>query len=330
MSEKTPLYSLSISARATLDMHSLNNEGGEGNQIQTRMVNIVGEDGRLYNVNAVSGDMYKHILAEHFFRVASVDGAVPLCKGCRELNANRISADAAYIAAVKDKTDAEALTLMLQSCALDDVAGNLITEGGKSLPRKSVVEFGWVVGIPEVTKTDSYFHVKYANERSEGKRKEDSTEEARGANLGQAIFHRPASSGIYAVVANLELARIGLNDITQEYAVSEESRAARHAKLLESLLYTFLEPNGAMRGTQSPHLVALEGVLTITRAPLPAPTVSAINQGFEDELARICDALNVLHPGQIELHTFDSLGAFTETLTDQIQSTVPYTLTYPK
>jgi len=47
MSEKTPLYSLSISARATLDMHSLNNEGGEGNQIQTRMVNIVGEDGRL-------------------------------------------------------------------------------------------------------------------------------------------------------------------------------------------------------------------------------------------------------------------------------------------
>ena len=37
----TQLYSLSISARATLDMHSLNNEGGEGNQIQTRMVNIV-------------------------------------------------------------------------------------------------------------------------------------------------------------------------------------------------------------------------------------------------------------------------------------------------
>ena len=47
MTEKTALYSLSISARATLDMHSLNNEGGEGNQIQTRMVNIVGADGRL-------------------------------------------------------------------------------------------------------------------------------------------------------------------------------------------------------------------------------------------------------------------------------------------
>jgi len=330
MSEKTPLYSLSISARATLDMHSLNNEGGEGNQIQTRMVNIVGEDGRLYNVNAVSGDMYKHILAEHFFRVASTDRAVPLCAGCRELNANRISADGAYIERIKDMTDADALTDMLRSCALDDIAGNLITEGKKSLPRKSVVEFGWVVGIPEVTTTDSYFHVKYANERSEGKRKEDSTEEARGANLGQAIFHRPASSGIYAIVANLELARIGLNDITQEYAVPAESRNARHAKLLESLLYTFLEPNGAMRGTQSPHLVALEGVLAVTHAPLPAPTVSAINQGFEGELARICDALNVLHPGQVELYAFDSLSTFTKTLADLIQTTVPYTLTYPK
>ncbi len=27
------LYSLAISAQAVLDMHSLNNEGGEGNQI---------------------------------------------------------------------------------------------------------------------------------------------------------------------------------------------------------------------------------------------------------------------------------------------------------
>jgi len=85
-----------------------------------------------------------------------------------------------------------------------------------------------------------------------------------------------------------------------------------------------------MRGTQSPHLVALEGVLAVTHAPLPAPTVSAINQGFEGELARICDALNVLHPGQVELYAFDSLSTFTKTLADLIQTTVPYTLTYPK
>ena len=30
MTDMTPLYNLTISARATLDLHSLNNEGGEG------------------------------------------------------------------------------------------------------------------------------------------------------------------------------------------------------------------------------------------------------------------------------------------------------------
>ncbi|MFN2302246.1 MAG: DevR family CRISPR-associated autoregulator, partial [Anaerolineales bacterium] len=49
-------YSLSLSAELVLDMHSLNNEGGEGNQIQTRMVNIVDSEGHLKNVNAISGD----------------------------------------------------------------------------------------------------------------------------------------------------------------------------------------------------------------------------------------------------------------------------------
>ena len=94
---KTQLYSLSLCARATLDMHSLNNEGGEGNQIQTRMVDIVGADGRLYNVNAISGDMLKHIQAEHLYRIARNGHDLPLCAACRMFDANRISADAEYV-----------------------------------------------------------------------------------------------------------------------------------------------------------------------------------------------------------------------------------------
>src|SRR5690606_13837091 len=141
----------------------LNNEGGEGNQIQTRMVNIVTQDGKLANVNAISGDMLKHIQAEHLFRLLSGRDDVPLCAACREFNANRISADADYEEAINGKTDAEATDELLQRCALDDMEGNLITAGNRSLPRKSVVEFGWVVGLPDVTTTDSYFHVKYAS-----------------------------------------------------------------------------------------------------------------------------------------------------------------------
>ena len=328
MTEKTALYSLSISARATLDMHSLNNEGGEGNQIQTRMVNIVGADGRLHNVNAISGDMYKHIQSQHLFRRAADGAGLALCAACREFNANRISADEEYIQAIDGKSDAEAIDLMLDTCALDDMAGNLITAGNRSIPRKSVVEFSWVVGLPERTTTDSYFHVKYASERSADRREADSAEAARGANLGQAIFHRPASSGVYAVVMNLELARIGFNDITQTYAISDEDRLTRHATLLESVLYTFLEPNGAMRSTQNPHIVGFAGVVTISRQVVPAPTISPLDDGFAAELERVKVAINSLHEDAIELHPFASLGEFAEVMTRLVQTTEPLKLAY--
>ncbi len=328
MTEKTTLYSLSISARATMDMHSLNNEGGEGNQIQTRMVNIVGADGRLHNVNAISGDMFKHIQAEHLFRRASDGAGLPLCAACREFNANRISADEEYSRAIEGKSDAEAIDLMLTTCALDDMAGNLITAGNRSIPRKSVVEFGWVVGLPELTTTDSYFHVKYASERSADRRQADSAEAARGANLGQAIFHRPASSGIYAIVTNLELARIGFNDITQVYSISDDDRRARHAALLESVLYTFLEPNGAMRSTQNPHLVSFNGVVTASTQVVPAPTISPLGGDFVAELERVQAALEPLRPGALELYPFASLGEFTEVMTHLIQTTEPFKLAY--
>jgi CRISPR-associated protein Cst2 len=330
MTEKTALYSLSISACVTLDMHSLNNEGGEGNQIQTRMVNIVGADGRLHNVNAISGDMFKHIQAEHLFRRATDGAELPLCSACREFNANRISADEAYTKAIEGKSDAEAIDLMLTTCAQDDMAGNLITAGNRSIPRKSVVEFGWVVGLPELTTTDSYFHVKYASERSAERRDADSDETARGANLGQAIFHRPASSGVYAVVTNLELARIGFNDITQTYPISDEDRFARYAALLESVLYTFLEPNGAMRGTQNPHIVSFDGVVTVSKQVVPAPAISPLGSDFVGEVERVKVALDGLRPGALDLYPFASLGEFTEVMTHLIQTTEPLKLAYAR
>jgi len=327
MTQKT-VYSLSISAQATLDMHSLNNEGGEGNQITTRMVNIVGEDGRLHNVNAISGDMLKHIQAEHLFRLLSGREDVPLCAGCREFNANRISADTEYGEAIEGKSDAEAITLLLESCALDDMAGNLITAGNRSIPRKSVAEFSWVVGLPERTTTDSYFHVKYASERSAEALAAESEEEQRKANLGQAIFHRPASSGVYAIVANFEMARIGLNDITQIYAVDEEQRAARYRALLESVLYTFIEPNGAMRGTQNPHIVDFKGVVTTSSDVVPAPTMSPINSGYGEQLQSIRQALEKVRPGAVTLSEFDSLAQFSEVMAELLETTAPYTLGY--
>ncbi|RLC83524.1 MAG: DevR family CRISPR-associated autoregulator, partial [Chloroflexi bacterium] len=279
----TQVYSLSVCARATLDLHSLNNEGSEGTQIQTRMVDIVAADGELYNVNAISGDMFKHIQAEHLYHIARNRDGLPLCAACQVFDANRISADTEFMAQIQGRSDADAIDLMLQRCVLDDIEGNLITGEGRSTPRKSVVEFGWVVGVPDVTKTDSYFHVKYATERGEEARGAAAAEEARRANLGQTPFHRPASSGIYAVVSHYEVSRIGFNDIARRYALDEVARQARYRALLESILYTFVQPKGAMRAAQLPHIVAFEGVVLYTTSVLPAPTVSPLNPDYPEE-----------------------------------------------
>jgi CRISPR-associated protein Cst2 len=334
----TSIYSLSLAIKATLDMHNLNNEGSEGNQLQTRMVDIVDREGNLYNVNAFSGDMLKHIQAEHFFHLAR-QRQLPLCAGCRQFNPNRINADQDFITRTKSLKDAETLDELLKTCAMDDIEGILITEGGRSIPRKSVVEFGWAVGIPDETReghNQSYFHVKYATERSDQQRTADATqrverdrnkkteERTGGANLQQAIFHRPASSGKYALVCHLEFSRIGYNDITHRYAISEAERIVRGAALIESVLHTFVQLNGAMRSAQLPHLVGLEGALAYSTTVLPAPLLSPLAEDYRGQMAQIGRALGA--GTGVTVEQFDSLGDFAEKMQQLVASAEPLTM----
>lgn len=309
------VYSLSICGRVILDMHSLNNEGGEGNQITTRMVTIVHKpNGKpmLATVNAISGDMFKHIQAEHLYRLSK--GNLKLCAGCETFSASRILDDTEFMKKLPD-TSAEVVDALLQRCALDDLEGNLIAKANRSVPRKSVAEFGWVVGLPDLTRTESYFHVRYATEHG-------SDSEAQK----QAIFHRPASSGVYAIVASFEMARVGYNDITQKYAVPEDERALRYKAFAESILYTFVEPNGAMRGTQNPHILGFEGAVTVSTQVVPAPLLSALDDGYRDEVNRISAALNGIHPNAVTVHEFDSMGSFAEVMQKLIADSTPFTL----
>lgn len=315
------IYSLSISGAAALDMHSLNNEGGEGNQISTRMVTIVHQVNGKYEpttVNAISGDMFKHIQAEHLYRLAN--GNLPLCAGCQKFSGSRVLDDDEFMKSLA-KQDGDVINDLLKRCTLDDLEGNLIAKGNRSVPRKSIAEFGWVVGIPttddgkRLTQTESYFHVRYAQERGE-------------ESTSQPIFHRPASSGVYAIVANFEIARIGFNDIRQQYAISDDERQNRFKAFAESILYTFIEPNGAMRGTQNPHILGFEGAVTISNQVMPAPALSALDEKYRDELERVANALNQVRVGAITVHKFASMGEFAEILRDVIANGAPYKFNY--
>jgi CRISPR-associated protein Cst2 len=294
------------------------------------MVDIVDTHGRMHNVNAISGDMLKHIQGQHFFELARAQG-LPLCAGCQRFDANRVNADKALIEELSKLGDREALSALLARCGLDDTAGILITAGNRSLPRKSVVEFGWVVGIPQIVQSESYFHVKYAERDKERRDADAAARESEGSNLGQAIFHRPASSGIYAIVCHVELSRIGYNDISQTYAIDEAERARRATALIQSVMHTFLELNGAMRTTQLPHLVALEGTVTWSRSSaIPAPMVSPLAGGNDDtnlyrqQTEQIAAALNGARGPEI-VHTthFGSVSDFARDLRTLVDEAVP-------
>lgn len=338
MANPQQVYSISISARITMELHSLNNEGGEGNQIATRMVTVVTPQGSIETVNAVSGDMLKHIQAAHLHRLA-VEQGLPLGEGSRMFNPNRINIDVKANSATlnkKDFNDPAMLDWMLIRDAVSDMEGILITEGNRALGRKSVVEFGWLVGLPEMVRTDNYLHTKYVPNTGKGQGRENdategasTSEQSSGSNLGQNLFYRPASSGVYALVLNLEPARIGFNDINQNYAIDEAERTRRYQALLESVLYTLVQPRGAMRNTQNPHIVACEGVLTYSTRVIPAPTVSPLNQEYRSEVEGVANAMNKMSErGGIESREFNNLGELGEAISE-LRNMQPYRIQLP-
>lgn len=334
----SPIASFSLSARITLNMHSLNNEGTEGNTTKTRQTHIVGSDGHRHFVNAISGDMWKHIQTEHFFELAR-DEHLALCSGCARFDANRINADQDWIDA-HPTTHAGMLSDLLTHCAIDDTAGVLIAQNGRHLARKSVVEFGWVLGMPEQVITNSYLHARYAlpedNTEDDTTGTEPDQASTDGANLGQMIYYQPASSGIYALASHVELWRVGYNEALQSYVLPEDERRLRAGLVLQSLLHTVLEPRGAMRSTELPHLMALEGILTwSTQRSRPAPMASALIGGqknpaaYQDLVETITQALNRhrtsagSHLPAITAQRFGDLGEFATQMSDLIDQVLP-------
>ncbi len=266
-------------------------------------------------VNAVSGDTFKHILVEHLIPLLARENQ-PLSIGAQLHDADRINAfnpafndfcdeegefQTASGTEKRKPLDSEVVTRILTECSLTDLAGALVTRG-RSVGRKSVAEFGWVVGLPDNTMTEQYFHVKYA---PEGRAQAAGGDTVAGR---QAIFHRPASSGEYALLCNLELFRIGQNDITRKYVIDAPDRQARARALVQALAATLVKPAGAQRGTQNPHIVRCQGVIATSATSLPAPTVSPLCDDYTDQIAACSEVLNTIEPGSVEVIRFNSLA----------------------
>jgi CRISPR-associated protein Cst2 len=312
--------SISISGEITLNLHSLNNEGGEGNQIMTRQLTIIDKEGKEHTVNGISGDMFKHIHAGHLVSY-SVDNGLALSDYSKKLDPNRISSVNLLAnfpnVGKKDSNSSEVIDALIKTCTICDTHGVLITDkigenkGASNTSRKSVIEFAWTVGIPDKNNTETYVHTKLVADAGE---KGSGT----GSNEGQNIFHRPANHGAYAFICNLDAYRIGFNDISRKYSIDDAERTKRYKAILQSLLSSFLNPKGAMTSTQKPHITDFKGVVSISHKLIPAPTISAINPDYQTEIEEISKNLNKIEADSIELKSFDGLGGLSKIIAELI------------
>jgi len=295
------IASLSICGEMTLNLHSLNNEGGEGNQIITRQVTIVDKNGVTHTVNAISGDMFKHIHAVHLSEYCT-EKRIPLSESAKKLSPNRIT-NTELNTIVEEGTQSGVQDGFIKICTATDLHGVLMVDdvkGIKNTPRKSVIEFGWTVGKPESTNTESYFHMRGAT----------------ADNPNPTPFNRPANHGVYAFICSIDVYRIGFNDFTRQYPIDDQARISRFKAAIAALLNSFINPKGAMTSTQKPHITDFKGVVAISNKLTPAPTISALNEDYQNEIQKIAESINKIEDSAISVKTFNSLGDLSEILTD--------------
>lgn len=308
------VYSISISGKLSWQLHTLNNEGNEGNQSLTRRYYIIqkGMNEPEY-VNGLSGDMLKHIQAEHLHRIA-LEMDLPLSEGGKRFNPDRIGYDLDNeLPIFTDKAaDLSAKTAqVLQRCAISDLEGFMVTEKkGQTLKRESVIEFGAIVGLPTLVKTQSYFHAKYGIDNP-------------------TPYNVQVSSGLYATVAHLEAFRIGYNPHSFDYAIAPTERKQRLDALLLSVLYTYLQPNGAKRNTHLPHPDFFEGVITVSTRRCPAPMVSPLEENYSRQIESLANTLNSLNgEGTIHCFPFETMAEFAQQIQVLIEQAQPWESDY--
>jgi CRISPR-associated protein Cst2 len=276
------IFEIGLLARATWNLHSLNNEGTIGNVTEPRTVVLATGE----KTDGVSGEMLKHI---HAYNVWLLQEDKSLfCNACQKFHPQK--ADMNTLISRKNKPD-EAMKTAISSCILCDLHGFLVQR--PSIGRPSAVEFGWALGIPDKTHRDIHIHARHSmvgRSREEVKTENEESEETAGEErkggaearqvTAQMIYHRPTRSGIYALVSVFQPWRIGLNEIDYNYVIEESDRKLRYQLALNAYKASLMRVDGAMTSTRLPHIEGIEGAIVISEKNFPVPVVSPLDDAY--------------------------------------------------
>lgn len=289
------VYEIGIVGRIRIDAHSLNNEGTVGNVTEPRTIMLA--DGR--KTDGISGEMLKHIHTEAFWQLAK-ERNVTLCQACQTLRPEKANKNPNVTEANEVK---EALNEALK-CALCDIHGFLVEK--PTLSRKSTIEFGWAIAIPEQFYRDIHVHTRVAP-----------GEKGKEAETEQMIYNRPTRSGVYAFVSIFQPWRIGLNEINYEYVLSDEDRKQRYDLVIDAYKAMLSRLEGAMTTTRLPHTSEIEGLIIIATNAMPVPLISPLKDDYKEQIEKIVKPKNI--------QKFDSLATALQEL-DKLKTYHPYKL----
>jgi len=293
------VYEIAITLRAEIDAHSLNNEGTIGNVTEPRTVALA--DGSV--TDGISGEMLKHMHANAFWSIIDKN---MLCVSCQGFSPMKASANPEVNTAVKDKKSAEEVLKTAIQCPLCDLHGFLIEE--IALSRKSTVEFGWALALPEKYQRSIHTHSRVAP-GEKGKEK--------GV---QMIYDRPTRSGIYAVISLFQPWRIGFNEVTCKYSIENaQERKQRYDLAIDAYKAMFIRVEGAMTTTRLPHIMDCSGAIVISKRPMPVCVLSPLQENYLEETNCIAKREN------FEVQEFKSLAELLEKL-DLLKKYSPYSM----
>lgn len=290
------VFEISIMARVTWNLHSLNNEGSVGNVTEPRTVVLASGE----KSDGVSGEMLKHV---HSYNVwlAEADKS-RFCPACARLQPQRAD-ERDSRAKLTGKTNIEVMSSAISNCTLCDLHGFLVQQ--PPIARRSTLEFGWVVGLPDKQYREIHLHARHSMEERRAKEERSDVEKEKGEEpevSAQMVYHRPTRSGVYALVSLFQPWRIGLNEISYDY-VQGVDRQARYMLALQAYKASFMHADGAMTSTRLPHVEAIEGIIAVSNSNFPVPLLSPLKENYQNELRNLSEKEK-----QIELANFSSLS----------------------